>query len=69
MKRFWIGYAVGDPKPGINKMDLYEDPHETYQEAADRAENILKNRRGRLYILELVSYVQMAEYKWTHLDE
>ena len=69
MKRFWLGREVGNTEPGINEMTLDKDPFETYREAADRAEEILETRSGRLYVLEAISCVQSATTKWTHLDE
>lgn len=72
MKRFWIGYSHVRHEVDMSETDqmyLYDEPSETYREAADRAEDILKRCHGKLYVLELVSCVQAAGYKWTHHDD
>ena len=50
-------------------MTMCGDPSETYQEAAGKAEKILEMRPERLYVLEIVSYIQHTKVKWTRLDE
>ena len=67
MKRFWLARETANTDPEINELIVYKDPSDTYQEAADRAETILKRRSGRIYVLEAMSYIQAAEFEWAHL--
>ena len=69
MKRFWVGRIRKSYRTDDDEIIVYDGPSETYQEALDKAEEILKTQYIRLYVLKAVSYVQHTRVKWTRLDE